>query len=151
MEGESGAGGGDGLAPLLGFFEVGGVRVGDLDVGVGRVRAAGDVVENLLAGDAIDDDGGFLGEVPGGCGLGGGRSYRLLRGELFWQVAGVSGVLVEGIEGVRDAAEAAETLQAGDGSGERYSLGGLNLFRQWGRRSGGRRSPARLWPQDLPA
>ena len=60
-----GPAGGCGLAPVLLLFKLRGVGRGEFGVGVGVVGAAGYVVDDFFAGDAVDDDALVFAEVLG--------------------------------------------------------------------------------------
>ncbi len=130
-DGKVDVGGGAGrrrrFAPALGLFKGGRVGGLDLDVGVGGVGRAGDVVGDFLAGGAVHNDGALLGEVFLGSGLDGGGSGLGSAGKVFGEEAGVAGVLVVLGEGVSDAAEAAEALETGDFLGFDRDAGGIDL------------------------
>ena len=106
------------FAPVLLVFKGLGVGWGEFCVGIGVGGAAGDVVDDLFARDAVDNDGLILVEILGSDLFDAVGGDGLVAGKVFAEVAGVSGVLVVAVEGVGYAAEAAEALEAGDGSGE---------------------------------
>ena len=127
VEGDGGARGGSGLAPVLLLLEVGSVGLGELGVGVGVVRAAGDVVDYFFAGDAVDDDALIRAEVLAGDLLDGGDGGGLIAGDVFGEVAGVVEELVIAVEGVGDTTEASETLEADDFSGDVYGASAVEF------------------------
>jgi hypothetical protein len=127
VEGYGGARGGSGLAPILLLLEVGGVGLGELGVGVCVVGAAWDVVDYFFAGDAVDDDALIGAEVLAGDLLDGGDGGGLVAGDVLGQIAGVVEELVVAVEGVGDTAEAAETLEADDFSGDVDGAGAVEL------------------------
>ena len=127
MEGDGGAGRGYCLAPALLLFKGRGIGWGELDVGVSVVWAAGDVVDDLFARYAGDDDGLVFVEVFV-CGLlDAGNGSRLIAREVLAEIAGVAGVLVVVVERVGDTTEAAESFEADDLLREVDDAGGVEL------------------------
>ena len=88
------AGGGRGLTPVLLLLEIGSVGLGELGVGVGVVGAAGDVVDDFFAGDAIDDDALVRAEVLAGDLFDGDDCGCLVTGDVFGEIAGIVEELV---------------------------------------------------------
>ncbi len=127
VEGDGRAWGGSGLAPVLLLLEIGRVGLGELGVGVGAFRAAGDVVDHFFAGDAVDDDALVGAEVLAGDLLDGGDGGGLVAGDVLGEIAGVVEELVVAVEGVGDAAEAAEALKADDLAGNVDGAGTVEL------------------------
>jgi hypothetical protein len=113
------------------FLKSGRVGRCEFDVGVGIGWAAGDVVDDFLAGDARDHYGLVFVEIFNRGLFEAGGSGGLVSSQIFAEIAGVASVLVVAVEGVSDTAETAKALETGDLLGEVNGASGVELLFGW--------------------